>query len=70
MVERAAYSIAEFCEAHSISEPFYFVLKKQGKAPQEMAVGTRRTISLEAAARWRRAREREARRGAAQRAAG
>ena len=54
---RLALSIPEFCEAHGISEGFFYKLKKQGEGPREMKVGARTLISLEAAAEWRRARE-------------
>jgi hypothetical protein len=54
---RMALSIREFCYSHNISEDFYFKLKRQGKGPVEMKVGTRTLISIEAAADWRRARE-------------
>ena len=53
----AAYTISEFCEAHRISRATYYNLKTVGKAPVEMAVGSRRLISDEAAAAWRRAME-------------
>jgi hypothetical protein len=56
-VATAAYSIDEFCAAHRISTSMFFKLKSQGLAPAEMHVGTRRLISVEAAAAWRRARE-------------
>jgi hypothetical protein len=56
----AAYSIAEFCRAHRISQSMYFKLRGQGLGPREMSVGSRKLISLEAAAAWRRARERKA----------
>jgi hypothetical protein len=52
-----AYSIILFCRAHHISEAFYHKLKRQGLGPVEMVVGTRRLISVESAAAWRRARE-------------
>jgi hypothetical protein len=55
-----AFSIAEFCRAHGISESMYFKMRAQGLGPREMSVGTRKLISLEAAAAWRRARERKA----------
>ena len=58
----AAYSVKEFCEAHGISEPYYYILRKKGLGPREMHVGRRNFISLEAAADWRRAREEESRR--------
>jgi hypothetical protein len=35
----------------------YFKLRGQGLGPREMSVGTRKIISIEAAAAWRRARE-------------
>ena len=54
---RLALSIPEFCEAFSISEDFFYKLKRQGKAPRQMKVGARTLISMEAAAEWRRERE-------------
>jgi len=59
---RLALSIPEFCDAHGISEGFYFKLKKQGKGPREMKVGARTLITLESAAEWRRERENATRR--------
>jgi hypothetical protein len=53
----AAFSIREFCRAHGISQSMYFKLKTMGLGPREMQVGTRRLISQEAAAEWRKARE-------------
>ena len=53
----AAYSIADFCEAHGISIGLYYALRRRKQAPQEMRVGRRWLISQEAAAEWRRARE-------------
>jgi hypothetical protein len=52
-----AYSIAEFCHAHAISESFFHKLKSQGRGPAVMRVGTRTLISVEAAAAWRATRE-------------
>lgn len=52
-----AYSVQEFCDAHGISQGFYYVLKRRGEAPREMQVGRRRMVSKEAGADWRRARE-------------
>ena len=60
---RLALSIPEFCEAHRISETFYYKLKKQGKGPREMKVGTRTLITFESAAEWRRSRENQHSRG-------
>ena len=53
----AVFSRASFCAAHGISEAFYFKLRDQGLGPDEMRLGARVFITHEAAARWRRARE-------------
>jgi transcriptional regulator with XRE-family HTH domain len=45
-------SIAEFCEAVGISQAYYFELKRGSRAPREMALGTRRIISIDEARRW------------------
>lgn len=60
---RLALRIPEFCDAHGISEAFYYKLKKQGQGPREMKVGARTLITLESAAEWRRARENQQGRG-------
>ncbi len=57
-----AYSIAEFCRRHAISESFYFQLQATGLGPRVMRIGGRVLISREAAQRWRKTRERAARR--------
>ena len=54
-----AYSIAEFCRRHSISVPFFYKLKQQGKGPITFYAGVRQLVSREAAAAWRREREQE-----------
>jgi hypothetical protein len=54
---RLALSILEFCDAHGISEGFYYKLKKERKGPREMRLGTRTLITLESAAIWRAERE-------------
>jgi predicted DNA-binding transcriptional regulator AlpA len=54
---RLALSSLEFCEAHGISEGFFYKLKKQGEGPREMKVGARTLITFESAAEWRRTRE-------------
>ena len=56
-VDQAAFTIAEFCKAHRISQSMYFKIRNLGLGPREMAVGSRRLISQEAAAEWRKARE-------------
>jgi hypothetical protein len=51
------YTIPTFCTAHNLSQAFYYKLKSQGLGPVEMKVGSRRLVSFEAAAEWRRERE-------------
>ena len=59
------YSIPTFCRAHLISPAMYFKLKRAKRGPREMAVSAeegktgRVTISMEAAAAWRKEREEE-----------
>jgi predicted DNA-binding transcriptional regulator AlpA len=53
-MDRKASSIDEFCLAHGISRAMFYKLLKQGLAPRLMTVGTRRLVSDEAAADWRR----------------
>jgi len=53
----AAFTVAEFVEAHRLSVSMYYKLKAQGLGPVEMVVGKRRYVSFEAAKRWRRQRE-------------
>jgi hypothetical protein len=55
--EAAVYTVPEFCSAHRISMAMFYKLKIAGLAPRELCVGSRRLISFEAAADWRRARE-------------
>jgi hypothetical protein len=57
-VAKAAYTIAEFCEAHSISPSTYRNIRLAGRGPDEMhGIGATVRISVEAAARWREAME-------------
>jgi hypothetical protein len=56
-----AYSIASFCRAHALSEAMYFKMRAMGLGPDEMEMGRRKAISVEAAARWREQREEAAR---------
>jgi hypothetical protein len=55
-----AMSIREFCTAPRISEDMFFKMRRQGWGPAVMRVGTRTLISVEAAAEWRKAREKAA----------
>lgn len=57
LLERAAYTIREFCQARRISKSTYYNLRKQALGPDEARVRDRVIITMEAAARWRRARE-------------
>jgi hypothetical protein len=59
--ERAAYTIAEFCDTHRISRAHYYNLKRLGQGPDEARAGDRVIITVESAARWRRQREKAAR---------
>jgi hypothetical protein len=54
---KQAYTIDEFCAAHSICRASFYNLQRAGSAPAIMRVGGRRLISVEAAAAWRRAME-------------
>ena len=56
-VPRMAFTINEFCAAHRICEAFYYKLRAAGLGPGEMRALRKVTISVEAAAEWRRARE-------------
>ena len=60
--QKMAYTVTGFCRAHAISTPTYYRLRKGGKGPREMLVGSEVRISVEAAADWRRAREQDDRR--------
>jgi hypothetical protein len=52
-VPPAWYSVREFCLAHRLSISMYFKLKARGRGPRETAVGSRRYITFEDAAKWR-----------------
>jgi hypothetical protein len=56
-VPLAAYSVQEFCDAHRISRSKFYELRAKGLAPDEMDLDGKKTISAEAAARWRAERE-------------
>ncbi|MGX9426137.1 MULTISPECIES: hypothetical protein [Bradyrhizobium] len=60
-----AFTVNEFCARHRISVQLFYKIRKQ--MPRTFNVGTRVLISREAAAAWRRERERAAQ--AAERAA-
>jgi len=55
-VERAGFSIAEFCLRHGISKPTYFKLKNAGLGPAEMRICNIIRISRQSELEWMRAR--------------
>lgn len=60
-IDRACYTLEEFCLAHRISRAHFYDLEKEGRAPKRMAnVGKKVLISVEAAEQWRREMEAEA----------
>ena len=56
--ELAAFSVFGFCVAHGLSRSLFYRLLRSGAGPRIMKCGRRTLISVEAAQRWRRARER------------
>jgi len=58
--ELAAFSVFGFCVAHGLSRSLFYRLLRSGAGPRIMKCGRRTLISVEAAQRWRRARERAA----------
>jgi hypothetical protein len=53
-IGREVFSVDEFCVAHNISRAFLYKIWRDGKGPKAMSVGSRKLISHEAAAEWRR----------------
>jgi hypothetical protein len=51
---RAAYTVSEFCAAHRISRSTLYELWAAGAGPRFILVGSKRIITVEAAADWRR----------------
>jgi predicted DNA-binding transcriptional regulator AlpA len=52
-MNRQAWTIHEFCQAHAISRATFYNLQKRNMAPRVMRVGARRLVSEAAAAEWR-----------------
>ena len=50
-----------FCQRNTISESTYHALKRQGRGPREIKVGSRTLITEQAEADWRAEREAETR---------
>ena len=57
LVERRAFTLNGFCEAHGISRAMFYKLLKAGQAPRVAKVGSKVLITSDAAAEWLRARE-------------
>lgn len=55
--KRVAYTVSEFCDAHRISRSKLYQLWSTNLGPRFMQIGTKRIITTEAAANWRRAGE-------------
>jgi predicted DNA-binding transcriptional regulator AlpA len=55
--EHDAYGVEDFCKRHGFSRAYLYLLWKRGTGPRFMQVGSRRLISKEAAADWRRSME-------------
>jgi hypothetical protein len=55
--QKHSFSIKEFCELHTISRSFFYLLREKGEATRLMKVGRRTLISAEAAAEWRKSME-------------
>lgn len=52
----AAYTISEFCRAHTISRGHFYTLRRRGLGPDVAELLGRRIVTHEAAARWRKQR--------------
>jgi hypothetical protein len=55
-VERLAFTVPEFCEAHRISQSFYYKIRNLGLGPHETRKGEKGDkvlITAESAAAWR-----------------
>jgi hypothetical protein len=57
-VNRAAYSVSQFCKLHNISRSLFYSLAEHER-PVVMQVGSKRLISAEAAEAWRRKMEQQ-----------
>jgi predicted DNA-binding transcriptional regulator AlpA len=57
LVERRAFTLNGFCEAHGISRAMFYKLLKAGQAPRFAKIGSKILIANEAAAEWLRSRE-------------
>jgi hypothetical protein len=55
----AAYSVESFCAAHGMGRSFFYQILREGSGPRTMKVKKKRLITAEAAADWRRWREKK-----------
>jgi len=53
-MEKLAFKVKDFCEAHSFSRAKFYELVRDGQGPRLMRVGATVFISTEDAAEWRR----------------
>lgn len=56
------FTIAEFCASHRIGQSKYYELREAGLGPDEIRLGGKVLVTIEAAQRWRAARDAEAKR--------
>jgi hypothetical protein len=60
MSDPVVYTLDEWCEAHRCSRGHFYKMQRAGTAPRVMKTGSRVLISGDAAADWRREREKAA----------
>jgi hypothetical protein len=60
-VPTKCFTIEEFCMAHRLGRSTYYRLREEGRGPEECRLHGKIVITKEAAARWRTARDAEAR---------
>jgi hypothetical protein len=65
-MEPECFTRGEFCVAHRIGLSTYYCLRREGSGPDEIKIGRKVLITKESAARWRAARDAEAKEHAAQ----
>jgi hypothetical protein len=51
---RYAFTIPEFCEAHRVSKSWLYLEWAAGRGPRVKQIGTKKIITVEDAAAWRR----------------
>ena len=54
------YTVPEFCAAHRFGMTKYYEMRDAGRGPEEIRIGNKPLITRESAARWRAARDAEA----------